>query len=900
MAKYWVGGSGNWSDTTHWATSSGGVGSTGIPTAADDCYFDTNSGTGAMTFDNATPLCRSLQTTGSSIATFVHGSSSTLTIGDSAAGAGNIALNLSGITTYTLNHPSASAITFVSTSSTQQTITTNGKVLGNTTINGAGSSYILDDPLALSSSSGAFALTNGTFNTNSYAMSMFSFTVNTGTKTLTLGSSAITITSNVTGWSAGVATGFTMTPNTAVVTLTSVSANANSVILGNINWNGLSFVLPSGGVPNINQNAATIANLTYTGRAVKTDSIGFNGTPVGNLTITGTLTINGNSTVNRVLVSASFARGTTLGLIANAVSFSNVDFMDITAGGASAPWDLSSITGGSGDCQGNSNITFTAPVPQTNTGATGSWSDVTKWTSRVPLPQDDVIINTGSGTITGDMPRQGKSVNFTGFTGTYTAGINTELFGSYTLASGMTFTSVASYALSGRGNYTFTTAGKNPGGSGGTVTFRGAGGIYTLQDTFTSTGLVAVAEGTLDTNNVAVTSLAFSSNTTTDRALILGTTTWTLTQIAAANVWNASATGLVLSAASATIIVGTASANTRTFTSGGFSYGELRYTVSSSTGILIIAGANNSFGTLSVSGGSRTLRLPRAGLTTVRDFNVFGTPGNLITVDSDLPGSTASINQPIGNIMSSDFLLIKDITVRQPYKFYAGTNSVDISNNVNIVFTAPPLAPYIFQEATPTQVNGTSITATLLQPSTASSLLVAMHSTNTGGTPIATPSGWTLAKQSQFANSTSATVFYKIAAGGETGVTITNNSSTAVNLITYEVIGWNGVPELDVTDSNTTGGATSLSTVGSAPTNAAPGYGIAGLSVNANPGAVTVSNDYQTNMGSSSISYWTAKPLTASVVQSASFSWVTTRQGGAVLVAFKDAVANKGNFFEVL
>jgi gliding motility-associated-like protein len=40
---YWVGNSGNWSDASHWATTSGGNGGVGVPTLSDDVHFDQNS-----------------------------------------------------------------------------------------------------------------------------------------------------------------------------------------------------------------------------------------------------------------------------------------------------------------------------------------------------------------------------------------------------------------------------------------------------------------------------------------------------------------------------------------------------------------------------------------------------------------------------------------------------------------------------------------------------------------------------------------------------------------------------------------------------------------------------------------------------------------------------------------
>lgn len=41
--RYWVGGTGSWSDTAHWSTTSGGTGGASVPTSADNVYFDANS-----------------------------------------------------------------------------------------------------------------------------------------------------------------------------------------------------------------------------------------------------------------------------------------------------------------------------------------------------------------------------------------------------------------------------------------------------------------------------------------------------------------------------------------------------------------------------------------------------------------------------------------------------------------------------------------------------------------------------------------------------------------------------------------------------------------------------------------------------------------------------------------
>ena len=62
---YWVGGSGNWSDVSRWATNSGGsTFHTQPPTANDDVYFDGNSGSSFTVSDLSNAIqCKSLVST---------------------------------------------------------------------------------------------------------------------------------------------------------------------------------------------------------------------------------------------------------------------------------------------------------------------------------------------------------------------------------------------------------------------------------------------------------------------------------------------------------------------------------------------------------------------------------------------------------------------------------------------------------------------------------------------------------------------------------------------------------------------------------------------------------------------------------------------------------------------
>ncbi|MEZ5196487.1 MAG: hypothetical protein R2764_08835 [Bacteroidales bacterium] len=68
LALYWVGGTGNWSDSLHWAPVSGGQGPYCIPSPIDDVYFDENSflevnDTVFLDIENAT--CRNMSWAGS-------------------------------------------------------------------------------------------------------------------------------------------------------------------------------------------------------------------------------------------------------------------------------------------------------------------------------------------------------------------------------------------------------------------------------------------------------------------------------------------------------------------------------------------------------------------------------------------------------------------------------------------------------------------------------------------------------------------------------------------------------------------------------------------------------------------------------------------------------------------
>ncbi|WP_316176207.1 hypothetical protein [Bradyrhizobium sp. SZCCHNRI1073] len=57
-ARFWVGGTGTWdaSDTTHWASSSGGAGGASVPGTSDDVTFDGSSGGSTVTVNTTVTI----------------------------------------------------------------------------------------------------------------------------------------------------------------------------------------------------------------------------------------------------------------------------------------------------------------------------------------------------------------------------------------------------------------------------------------------------------------------------------------------------------------------------------------------------------------------------------------------------------------------------------------------------------------------------------------------------------------------------------------------------------------------------------------------------------------------------------------------------------------------------
>lgn len=546
---------------------------------------------------------------------------------------------------------------------------------------GGGTVTVTADHTVVSVTGGAFTgtLNYGTGRTVSY--STFNFT-GTGTRTLTLGNVSITITgASTTVWDVTDTTNLTFSGASSTITLSGASAIMTpgaSLSYGTVNFTG-------SGAARVNSTATSFVTLTRTGTNAKTDTFLINGTK----TVTTTLTLAGNSSINRLQVlsntvgTVATITNTTTTLIAT-----NVDFQDI---GLTVTKDFSAQTD-IGDCGGNSGITFPASVTQTWNGASGGNWSTNAWTTRVPLPQDDVSLGvafSASQTVTADMPRLGRSIDWTGATGSPTWGGSTavSVYGSVVLISGMTVSLTNSFNLNGRGNFTFTSAGKQFGG----ISMYAPTGTYTLNDALDLTGgnnVLSIQNGTFNANGFNISSWKFESQNATTRTINIENTLVSLTRIGA--FFQFESPGLTLFSSGSNIVSTGASATTRSFLGGGYTYGTLTYTVAGSTGELDITGSN-SFAQINFSDASnaRSLKFTAGTTTTIRNgngFNVRGTAGKLMTIDTITGASTFTLTS--SSVQSTDYITPTRSTVNSSPKWYAGANSTDGTGNTNWLFQA--------------------------------------------------------------------------------------------------------------------------------------------------------------------------------------------------------------------
>jgi hypothetical protein len=679
--KYWSpAAAANWNSLSAWASTDGGTDYGSAPSSSDDVFFTSTKNQNCTI--TAAANAKSVNFTGGAgyAGTVTHNDSVTLTL------VGDIAF--SSAMTYT-PVGSASRINVTGTSS----VTTNGKVPWYFSM--AGATVTLQDAFACTS----FQLNSGTLNTNNQSMTVGNFSSgNSNTRTMNLGSSVITITGTGTnGLNMSTITNLTFNVGTSHFVITGV--------LPTIEGGGLTYydmsVTPSASSPIIKGNN-TFHNLTFAATALGT-SISLN----GNQTVSNLLTITGNNTANRVLVKSD-TQGTARTITVNGtITASYVDLQDIT--GVGSAWNISGITGGSGNLGGNSGITFTAGTTLYWYQDSGNWSNADPstgqwWTgsggtgsrSRVPLAQDTARFDANSFSTTGktvtmDCYRLG-TVDWTGVGAdapTWNMNVdNKYVYGSLTVTSDMSFTNTSNKGIyfAGRRTNTFTSAGKSlynhvyVDSYNGTLSLVEAGA-----DTLSmSTNNATLLSGTFDLNDESVTFKTFTSTGTLTRTLNMGN--GTLTLFSTGTVWDVASTGFTLTPENSTLAITDASGTGKTFAGGGMTYNNLSIT-GAGAGVVTFTGAN-TFKNITI-GAPKTVNFTAGTTTTITGtLLATGSSGNLVTLNST--STSAFTLSKASGYVDCDWLYLDYSTVTGGATWYAGANSNNHSNNTGWTFTVPP------------------------------------------------------------------------------------------------------------------------------------------------------------------------------------------------------------------
>lgn len=426
-------------------------------------------------------------------------------------------------------------------------------------------------------------------------------------------------------------------------------------------------------------------NVAFTGTTVSSiltfaDANSFNTLTIGSATAVGVKQVQflANQTITN-FVCAGSSRQNRIGLYSNLIGVNrtltvgtwttkeNVDFRNITAAGASAPWSGTSL----GNCGGNTSITFDAPktvywnLAGAQTVFAAGWaltSGGTPSLANQPLAQDTCVFdNTGSvtGTITFSLCNIG-TIDMSARTSAMTispSNTTCEMYGNWVSGSGITISGAPRFR--GASPQTITSAGK----SFGTVVVSSTSSV-TIQDAFTGTS-ITLDDGTFDANIYNVTVVNVTTTTTRAKTLAMGTGTWSISA-SGASAWSLSVTNLTVTG-SATISMTSASA--KTFNSAGSTeYANITMN-QGGAGQLTFVGSNtfaNITNTYSATGAT-SVRFTAGTINEFTAFNLTGESGRACTLTS------TTTTQAI---------------LRKSGTWNVGANSTDGGNNTGLSFTA--------------------------------------------------------------------------------------------------------------------------------------------------------------------------------------------------------------------
>ncbi|HMK26116.1 MAG TPA: hypothetical protein VK483_08810, partial [Chitinophagaceae bacterium] len=724
---YWVGGSGDWNDLNHWATSSGGVILHGqIPTALDDVFFDANSFNNpaqTVTLNVTEALCNNMDWTGvGNNPEFFGTALNTLKIYGSLTLAAVMKLNLFGPVSFEAVAPG-------------KTITSLGQIFHYSSIvfNGVGGSWTLTDSLTLTAF-GDINLKNGTLNSNNKKITAKSFSSTTATsRSLIMGSSIFNL---LNGFTIS-ATGMTVNAGSSTINLT--DPNGCSFSGGGFVYNNLNLTGPG----TINDNNSfndvffasdgTIEGNNIFNNVVFSNNGNINGNNLYNnlqfspgysytlargktQTINTTFSANGNCGGHISIITDVSGSQSTINHPPGTVTVSFAILKDINAAGGATFTANNSI-----DLGNNSGWTINVQSTQDLfwVGNSGNWNDGNHWSTTsggtpsgcCPTPTDNVFFDANSFSLAG----QTVTINGAAFCNniSWTGTVNNpnfaatfsdylKVYGSLIFIPGMTL------GIQGNVYFEATTMGKTITSSGqifGSVIFNGIDGGWTLQDPLKAMITISLNNGTLNTNNQLVAADGFRSTSSTTRTLTMGSSVFNLS---GGSCWQVSTSGVItLTLNSGTSTINSTNLGGSSFSGDGLVYYNLNFTGPGNIG------GNNTFNNVffadngivygnnifnnatflkngNIHGNERynnliftagyTYTLENGFIQTINiSLTANGTCASRITIASNLPGTQATISHPPGAVTVS-YVSLKDLRATGGAIFTAN-NAIDLGNN---------------------------------------------------------------------------------------------------------------------------------------------------------------------------------------------------------------------------
>lgn len=749
---YWVGGSGNWNDKTHWSQTSGGVGGYCVPGPGDNVFFDAGSGFSStnktVTVDNIS-YAHNVTFAGSPVSPLLtQNGVQTLNIyGSSVWQTGMSPINISNI--------------YYRKTGESKTITSNGVTTGvssgtiNTNIyfEEENSISLLDD-LSVGYNLNHNA---GTFNTNNFNVIIKQgFLTNNGTKlrTINFGSSIITFLNSQSLYNANSSlvtinagtSHFIFTSLVTSGTTMGLQAFANQVYnnitfekfgylsganIGNVYYNTVLFLGDGNIYGNNNFNNLTLsATKTYTLASGKTQT-------VNNLFSANTPQCSGWSTIKTSTVGSQAIISASSGAVINV---SGVIMQDINANGGGLFIANNSVDNGN-----NTGWSFPPYTGQNLywVGGSGNWNDKAHWSQTsgsiggycVPGPADNVFFDAGSGfsstnkTVTVDNISYAHNITFAGSpvapTLTQNGAQTLNIYGSTVWQTGMGQINIAYIYYRNTGETkTITSNGVITGMTGNStivsaIYFEEENSISLLDDFSTGNDLYHNA-GMFNTNNynIGVASSFFANNGTKNRTINLGSSVITLSNIQSS--FNTNSSNVTLNAGTSHTIFTTlnnTSTNNGLIAYSNQSYYDITFNNvgslggGSKTGVsynkVIFRGNGNIYGDSYINslflnaGKSYSLESNRT--QTIMDLVIGGNSCNVTNIQNTTSTIQAKINV-LGTNTSFNFANVKYInSIGKTLYFEEQSNN--LGNNTNIIFA--PYNPGSFDGLGPDWLNYT-------------------------------------------------------------------------------------------------------------------------------------------------------------------------------------------------